>query len=69
MSQISDEFSNGDRRCPFIALWMLQVPANRRKARHKAKAKISQSLFGKVRDPATARKEMQRAATVSFSAC
>jgi hypothetical protein len=55
--------------CPYLALWMPQMPANRRKARHKAKARIGPFSTGGVLDPATARNEPQRAANASFSAC
>jgi hypothetical protein len=57
------------RRCPFLALWMQQAAANRRKARHNAKAKNERFLLGDARDSATARNGPQTTANVSFSAC
>ena len=60
MSQISDGLSNGDRRCPLFALWVLQVPATPRKARHKAKVKIGRFLFGRVCDRQAHARSRQR---------
>jgi hypothetical protein len=47
---------------------MQQKPANRRKARHKAKARIGPFSMGGVLDPATSGNEARGAANVSFSA-
>jgi hypothetical protein len=47
---------------------MQQAAANGCKPRHKAKVNIHRFSLGEVRDPASSRKQLQRAANVSFSA-
>ncbi len=58
-SHFSAELSSDDQRCPFLALWVHPVPANRRKVRHKAKARSNEPLLRRVLDLATSRNERQ----------
>jgi hypothetical protein len=55
-----------ERRCPFLALWMQQGPANDSKDRHKAKMENHRSLRERRPHPATLGKSPQTAANASF---
>jgi hypothetical protein len=50
-----------ERRCPFLALWMQQGPANDSKDRHKAKMENHWSLRERRPHPATLGKSPQTA--------